>query len=74
MPKPGKDNEYVKMALNTWRVDGYTFCLIDSHGEPGYLVRVFHDGDDESHWLEGGPWETESGCAWSILNYLDDWS
>ena len=73
MPKPSKDNEYIRKAMKVWEVQGHTFCMISQSKQyyDCYLVRVFHHDDTESHWLDFGPWETESGAAWGILNWMD---
>lgn len=73
MPRPNKNNHYVKIAIRTWYLRDYTFCLIESLDKEGnYLVRVFPERDVESYWKPGGRYETESGAAWAILNYLED--
>lgn len=68
------DNEYILNAIDTWYVNYRTYCLIHSNTLDGYIVRVIPDSDldQEGYWLEGGPWETESGAAYSILCSLDD--
>lgn len=73
MPKPTVDNELVKTAFQVWSVSNYTFVVISNGvNETGFSVRVFPHDDRESFWLDNGSWETESGTAWSILNYLND--
>jgi hypothetical protein len=69
-----KDNAYVKNALRVWNIPTaigmVTFCLVNSNNNRGYLVKIIFK-DKDSQWLPGD-WETESGAAWSILNWLDE--
>lgn len=75
MPQPNADDEYVKNAEHIWTTPEFTFILLLNLGrDGGYIVRVFPHDDSESLWLRNGPWETESGAAWSILNYLNNHS
>lgn len=72
-----EDNQYIKEAINTWRIGEKTYCLIESNKgfTSEYMVRVVPDGfdDGEGFWLNGGQtWETESGAAWSILTALHE--
>ena len=72
MPKPSEANAFIKDALNVWNTGDHTFALlvtVTKHGEE-YKVKVFPHDDRESFWLDG-TFETESGAAWMILNYLD---
>lgn len=70
MPKPIVTNHYVVEAIQVWNTPNYTFCLIDA-GKGSFKVRVFPHDERESFWLDGS-WETESGTAWSVLNYLNN--
>ena len=71
------DNYYITNALNRWHVNDKTYCMIKNQGQGDeYLVRVLPDNENiESYWLANGQtWETEAGVAWSILNYVNDFS
>ena len=77
MPKPDKDNLFVKRAINTWHFDksGYSFCLFPNYGTNDYdeySVRVFPHDDREAYWLENGPFETESGAVYMAFCHLED--
>lgn len=74
MLKPHKDNELIKNAIAVWNVNGYIFVLISNVyvNEDDYIVKVWPHDDRESFWSYNGPWETQSGAAWTILNYLDE--
>lgn len=72
MPKPAKQNAIIENCIAHWNTGKYTFALVNNSGaKGGYIVRVWPHDKRESFWLDGN-WETESGAAWSILNYLDD--
>lgn len=68
------DNLYVKNAERTWTIGNNTYCLIrnDAGEFDSYSVRVLCHTYGEDHWLDNGPWETESGSAWAILDSLDE--
>jgi hypothetical protein len=72
MPKPNKNNEFIRFSVTTLELRDYTFCMLEKGESEEYIVRVFPHDDRDSFWLrEGEPWETESGVAWSILNFLE---
>lgn len=73
MPKPSEGDLLLKRSIAHWHIHGNTYILVENTGSGGgYNCRVFPDSYEDSYWLPNGPFETESGAAWMILNYLDD--
>lgn len=67
------DKKLIKQAVQVWRIGDCAYAIVENSGaDGGYIVRVIPNDHRDSFWLEdNAPYETESGAAWNILNYLE---